>query len=149
MFPYEKIHRYLKNDYQFFDTLKKEDRKINGNCYLLIKVKFHELEWSSPLIHENISPVYLIIWHHFVKQTIFQEKKLWVWKVHFKNLCRNMSDQIYIASDISTDGQIIFILRPAWYFFSFRRGYENIAHLLRKLLPTSIIMRLCQLCLRK
>ena len=52
MFLYEKTHRYLKNDYQFFDTLKTKDRKIKktkdrkikGNCNLLIKVKFHELE---------------------------------------------------------------------------------------------------------
>ena len=28
MFLYEKTHRYLKNDYRFFDTLKSEDRKI-------------------------------------------------------------------------------------------------------------------------
>ena len=37
-----------KNDYQFSDTLKTKDSKIRGNCNLL-KVKFHELEWSSPL----------------------------------------------------------------------------------------------------
>ena len=43
MFLYEKTHRYLKNDYQFFDTLKAKDRKIRGNCDLLIKIKFHEL----------------------------------------------------------------------------------------------------------
>ena len=39
MFLYEKTHRYLKNDYQFFDALK-----TKGNCNLLTKVKFHELE---------------------------------------------------------------------------------------------------------
>ena len=50
MFLYEKILRYLKNDYQFFDTFKAEDCKIRGNCNLLIKVKFHKLEGSSPLI---------------------------------------------------------------------------------------------------
>ena len=44
MFLYEKTHGYLKNDYQIFDTLKTKDRKIRGNCNLLIKVKFHELE---------------------------------------------------------------------------------------------------------
>ena len=44
MFLYEKTHGYLKNDYQFFDTLKTKDRKIRGNCNLLIKVKFHELD---------------------------------------------------------------------------------------------------------
>ena len=49
MFLYEKTHRYLKNDYQFFDTLKTKDRKIRGNGNLLIKVKFHELERSSSL----------------------------------------------------------------------------------------------------
>ena len=49
MFLYEITHRYLKNDYQFFDTLKTKHRKIWGNCHLLIKVKFHKLEWSSPL----------------------------------------------------------------------------------------------------
>ena len=35
--------------YQFFDTFKTKDCKIRGNCNLLITVKFHELEWSSPL----------------------------------------------------------------------------------------------------
>ena len=44
MFLYEITHRYLKNDYQFFDTLKTKDRKIGGNCTLSIKVKFHKLE---------------------------------------------------------------------------------------------------------
>ena len=28
---------------KFLDTLKTKDRKIRGNCNLLIKVKFHEL----------------------------------------------------------------------------------------------------------
>ena len=37
-------HRYVKNDYQFFDGLKTKDRKIRGNCNLLTKVKFAELE---------------------------------------------------------------------------------------------------------
>ena len=50
MFLSEKTHRYLKNDYQFFHTLNTKDHKISGTCNLLIKVKFHELEWSSPLI---------------------------------------------------------------------------------------------------
>ena len=49
MFLYEKTHRYLKNDYNFFDALRTKDRKIRGNCNSLIKVKFHELESSSPL----------------------------------------------------------------------------------------------------
>ena len=44
MFLYEKTHRCLKNDYQFFDTSKTIDCKIRGSCDLLIKVKFHELE---------------------------------------------------------------------------------------------------------
>ena len=39
-----KHNRYLKNDYQFFHTLKAKDRKIRKNCNLLIKAKFHELE---------------------------------------------------------------------------------------------------------
>ena len=47
---YEKTHRYLKNDYQFFDSLKTKDGKITGNCDLLTKDKFHELELRSPLI---------------------------------------------------------------------------------------------------
>ena len=41
---YTIAHGYLKNDYQFFDTLKTDDRKIRGNCNLLIKVKFYNLE---------------------------------------------------------------------------------------------------------
>ena len=44
MFLYEITHRYLKNDYQFFDTLKIKYRKIRGNCSFLIKFKFHKLE---------------------------------------------------------------------------------------------------------
>ena len=44
MFLYEIPHRYLKNDYQFFETLKATDRKIRENCKILIKVKFHKLE---------------------------------------------------------------------------------------------------------
>ena len=44
MFLYEETHRYLKNDYQFFDALKTKDHKIKRSCNLLIKVKFHELE---------------------------------------------------------------------------------------------------------
>ena len=44
MFLYGVTHRYLKNDYQFFDTLKTKDHKIRENCNLLIKVKFHKLE---------------------------------------------------------------------------------------------------------
>ena len=44
MFLYEKTHRHLKNDYQFFDTLKTKDYTIRGNCNLLIKVKFHQLD---------------------------------------------------------------------------------------------------------
>ena len=50
MFVYEKTHRYLKNDWQFFDALKTKDRKIRGNCNLSTKGKFHESEGSSPLI---------------------------------------------------------------------------------------------------
>ena len=44
MFLYEITHRYLQNDYQFFDTLKTKDRKIREKCNLLIKVKFHKLK---------------------------------------------------------------------------------------------------------
>ena len=38
-----KTNRYLRNDYQFFDTLKTKHSKIRGD-YNLLKVKFHELE---------------------------------------------------------------------------------------------------------
>ena len=44
MFLHEQTHRYLKNDYQFFDTLKTKDHKIRENRNLLIKVKFRELD---------------------------------------------------------------------------------------------------------
>ena len=44
MFLYEKTHRYLKNDYQFFDTLKAKDCKSRENCNLLITVKFYKLQ---------------------------------------------------------------------------------------------------------
>ena len=50
MFLYEITRTYLKNNYNFFDILKTKNRKIRGNCNSLIKVKFHKLEWSSPLI---------------------------------------------------------------------------------------------------
>ena len=39
-----KEHIYLKKDCQFFDALKTKDRKISGNCNILTKVKFRELE---------------------------------------------------------------------------------------------------------
>ena len=37
MFLYEITYRHLKNDYQFFDTLKAKYCKITGNCDLLKK----------------------------------------------------------------------------------------------------------------
>ena len=40
LFLCKKTHIYLKSDYQSFDTLKTNDRKIRGYCKLLIKVKF-------------------------------------------------------------------------------------------------------------
>ena len=54
MFLYEITHRYLENDYQFFDTLKTKHCKIRGNYNLSIEVKFHKLEWSSPLNNRNL-----------------------------------------------------------------------------------------------
>ena len=44
MFLYEITHRYLKNDYQFFDTVKTKHPTIRRNCNLFIKVKFQKLE---------------------------------------------------------------------------------------------------------
>ena len=44
MFLYEETHKYLRNVYQIFDALKTKGRKIRGNCNLLKKVKFHELD---------------------------------------------------------------------------------------------------------
>ena len=39
------LSRHLKkNNYQFFDALNTEDRIIRGNCNLLTKAKFHELD---------------------------------------------------------------------------------------------------------
>ena len=58
VFLYKKTHRHLKNDYQFFDTLKTKDRKIRGNSNLLIKSKFCELERSSPLTALCMTSVY-------------------------------------------------------------------------------------------
>ena len=55
MFLYEKAHRHLKNNYQFFDTFKAKCCKIRGNCNLLTKVKFHELEWGSLLIQFSLN----------------------------------------------------------------------------------------------
>ena len=47
MFLYEKTHRYLKNDYQFFDALKTKDCKIREKCNILTKVKFHEMKFCK------------------------------------------------------------------------------------------------------
>ena len=44
MFLYEITHRYIKKDYQFFNTLKRKHPAIRGNCNVLIKVKFQKLE---------------------------------------------------------------------------------------------------------
>ena len=49
MILFEITHRYLKNDYQYLDTLKIKHRKIRGNYNSFIKVKFHKLQSSSPL----------------------------------------------------------------------------------------------------
>ena len=40
MFLFEITQRYLKNDYQFFDTLKRRHRKVRGNCNFLMEVNF-------------------------------------------------------------------------------------------------------------
>ena len=53
VFLYEITHRYLKNDYQFFDTLKIKHHKVRRNFNLLIKVKFHQLVWSSPFNYKQ------------------------------------------------------------------------------------------------
>ena len=59
-------HRYLKNDYQFFDALKTVDCKIWGNCNLLKKVK---LERSSTLNKLALKVFYL--WHISVTIAVF------------------------------------------------------------------------------
>ena len=43
-------HIDISRTITIFRYLKTRDRKIRGNSNLLIKVKFHELEWSSTLI---------------------------------------------------------------------------------------------------
>ena len=49
----------MKNDYQFFDALKTRNRKIRGYYNLLIKVRLHKSERSSPLKHfKNLCRVY-------------------------------------------------------------------------------------------
>ena len=40
----------LRTIINFLIPYKTKDRKIRGHCNLLIKVKFHELERSSPVI---------------------------------------------------------------------------------------------------
>ena len=61
MFLYEKTHIYSKNDYEFFDALKTKYCKIRRNCNLLTKVKFHELESSSPLRYRGSHPEVLLV----------------------------------------------------------------------------------------
>ena len=87
MFLYEKTHRYLKNDYNFFDSFRTKDRKIRGNCNSLIKVKFHELEWSSPLKlkqfwsehyrHSLVPPLTPITMLHFCSRHMFTSNQTW------------------------------------------------------------------------
>ena len=48
MFLHEKT-QIFKERLSIFDSLKTKDREIRGNCNLLIKAKFHELERSSSL----------------------------------------------------------------------------------------------------
>ena len=51
----------------FLIPLKTKDRKIRGNCNLLTKVKFHELEWSSPLSkpkNKDLSELMMINKHY-------------------------------------------------------------------------------------
>ena len=52
MFVYEKHIDTSITIIDFFHTLKTKDGKIRENCNLLIKVKFHELESSAPLIQK-------------------------------------------------------------------------------------------------
>ena len=54
MFLHEITHRYLKNDYQFFDTLETKDCKIRRNYNLLIKVKFHKLGFVHLSVYLSI-----------------------------------------------------------------------------------------------
>ena len=70
MFLYEIIHRYLKNNNQFFYTFKIKDCKIRGSCNLLIKVKFQKSKWISPLKSLEIT------WEHlnYFKCNIFDFK---------------------------------------------------------------------------
>ena len=68
-------HRYLKNEYQFFDALKTKDCKIRRNCNLLTKVKFHELQWSSPLIAVVFKLILMSIFHQ-IKFIVFKSARL-------------------------------------------------------------------------
>ena len=47
VFLYKKTRRYLKSNYQFFDTFETKVRKIRGNCNLLIKDWLEKLKRSS------------------------------------------------------------------------------------------------------
>ena len=41
------LYEIRQERFSIFDTLKTKDRKIRGNCNLLIKVKFHKLDRRS------------------------------------------------------------------------------------------------------
>ena len=87
LFLYEKTHRYLKNDSNFFDALKTKDRKIRGNCNSLIKVKFHKLErrsplklkqfWSQHYRHSLVPPLAPITMLHFCSRHVSTSNQTW------------------------------------------------------------------------
>ena len=107
-------HRYLKNDYQFFDALKTVDRKIWGNCNLLKKsqtrAKFYfkqthiKLAWKvfylwhisvTIAVFINLQPLCLL--HDYVRQEFSCIK----WFVH--SVCMTSKPEVskYFSSGIS------------------------------------------------
>ena len=56
------LYEIRQERFSIFDTLKTKDRKIRGNCNLLIKVKFHKLDRSS-FLSSNISTSVTLTYH--------------------------------------------------------------------------------------
>ena len=117
-------HRYLKNDYQFFDALKTKDRKIRGNCNLLTKVKFHKLEWRSPLIMyttgRSIYRIYTIKWCPWYVAPL---KRIWNKCHSWKSTARNAISTMVLESFFFVTCKRCFIFLYKYIFLSPKNQY--------------------------
>ena len=81
--------------------------QVHWYLYEMLLILLRNSIFSS----ENIFSVYLIFWYHFVKQTIFQENKFWVWKVQYQKLVSDICPTRFTSHQTSWQS-------GKWYLFS-------------------------------